>query len=211
MSDRPIFDMAPRLHDFEPFHLVNSHGSGGLLGGPQVHARKSSACCGRDPCRPQSRLPLAAHFRRHPRPSRPRAVRRLPPKRICQTSPCTPGHQAQGQGRAERRRHRQSSFKRAAISRTFPAFRKTDNLRVQQCTDAPDPKFPLNGVLACVFRSPQPLSFLNRRAFQARPRNSAPPPRAGAAVGSKSSGFFAISVCVVRISPATDAALRTAL
>ena len=122
-----------------------------------------------------------------------------------------PGHQAQGQGRAERRRHRQSSFKRAAISRTFPAFRKTDNLRVQQCTDAPDPKFPLNGVLACVFRSPQPLSFLNRRAFQARPRNSAPPPRAGAAVGSKSSGFFAISVCVVRISPATDAALRTAL
>jgi len=184
MSDRPIFDMAPRLHDFEPFHLANSHGSGGLLGGPQVHARKSSACCGPGP---------------------------EPPKRICQTSPCAPGHQAQGQGRAERRSHRQSSFKRAAISRTFPAFRKTDNLRVQQCSDAPDPKFPLNGVLACVFRSPQPLSFLNRRAFQARPRNSAPPPRAGAAVGSKSSGFFAISVCVVRISPATDAALRTAL
>jgi hypothetical protein len=66
-----------------------------------------------------------------------------------------------------------------------------------------------------VFPSPQqrpvlPLVLISR-AFQARPSNSAPPPRAGAAVGSKSSGFLAISVCVVRINPATDAALRTAL
>ncbi|SAK83480.1 hypothetical protein AWB82_05589 [Caballeronia glebae] len=44
-----------------------------------------------------------------------------------------------------------------------------------------------------------------------RPSNSAPAPSAGPAVGSVMSGFLAISVCVVRISAATEAALRTAL
>src|SRR6218665_2281076 len=44
-----------------------------------------------------------------------------------------------------------------------------------------------------------------------RPSNSAPAPSAGPAVGSIVSGFLAISVWVVRIKPATDAALRTAL
>lgn len=43
------------------------------------------------------------------------------------------------------------------------------------------------------------------------PRISAPPPRAGPAVGSISSRMSAISVSVVRMSPATDAAFRTAL
>jgi hypothetical protein len=49
------------------------------------------------------------------------------------------------------------------------------------------------------------------RLGQDRPSNSAPPPRAGPAVGSKSSGRFAMSVCVVRMSPATEAAFLTAL
>jgi hypothetical protein len=44
-----------------------------------------------------------------------------------------------------------------------------------------------------------------------RPNNSAPPPSAGPTVGSIDSGFLAISVWVVRINPATEAALRTAL
>src|ERR1700737_3306717 len=94
---------------------------------------------------------------------------------------------------------------------------RIDSRDRQQCTDAPDPKFSQNGALARRFPSPQLLPrpvlslVLIRRAYQARPSNSAPPPRAGAAVGSKSSGFLAIKVCVVRINPATDAALRTAL
>src|ERR1700737_3300024 len=35
MSDRPIFDMASRLHDFEPFHLANGLrcAGGGILNG----------------------------------------------------------------------------------------------------------------------------------------------------------------------------------
>src|ERR1700692_30822 len=42
------------------------------------------------------------------------------------------------------------------------------------------------------------------------PSRSAPPPRAGPAVGSWRSGLSATSVSVVRIRPATEAALRSA-